>query len=85
VNFILDGILNRDEAFPFYCFFSLSQPINTINAILTFIGFQSEGYVAAHSSSCAALHYAIFFSSYLQRLQTEVAQGIMALKGKYPA
>lgn len=41
VNFILDGVLNRDEAFPFHCFFPLSQPINTINTILTFRGVQS--------------------------------------------
>ena len=41
MDFILDGILNRDEAFPFYCFFPLSQPINTINTILTSRDFQS--------------------------------------------
>lgn len=41
VNFILDGVLNRDEAFPFHCFFPLSQPINTINTVLTSRAFQS--------------------------------------------
>lgn len=46
---------------------------------------KAEGYAAVHWSPCAALHRAIFFSSYLQWRQTEVAQEIMALKGKYPA
>lgn len=41
VNFILYGVLNRDEAFPFHCFFPLSQPINSISAVLTFRAFQS--------------------------------------------
>lgn len=41
VNFILDGVLKRDEAFPFHCFFPLSQPINTINTVLTFRVLQS--------------------------------------------
>lgn len=40
VSFILDGVLNRDEAFPFHCFFPLSQPINTISTVLTFRVFQ---------------------------------------------
>lgn len=84
VDFILDGILNRDEAFPFYCFFPLSQPINTINTILTSRIFQSTRYGAVHSSSHTdALCYAICFPLYLHAYKQRQLKEL--LKGKSPA
>lgn len=86
VDFILDGILNRDEAFPFYCFFPLSQPINTINTILTSRIFQSTSLWCCSlifTHRCTALCHLLPLIPTC--LQTEAAQGITALKGKSPA